>query len=35
MMDLTGNEVETLRDGGEFVLSRARQLGNPAFRWAT
>src|SRR5467141_2444751 len=29
MMDLTGYELETLRDSGEFVLSRARQLGNP------
>src|SRR5580704_99905 len=29
MMDLTGYELETLRDGGEFVLSRARQPGNP------
>src|SRR5712671_1475728 len=28
MMDLTGYELETLRDSGEFVLSRARQLGN-------
>jgi PAS domain S-box-containing protein len=27
MMDLTGYELETLRDSGEFVLSRARQLG--------
>src|SRR5260370_17193601 len=27
-MDLTGYELETLRDSGEFVLSRARQLGN-------
>src|SRR5260370_15468253 len=29
MMDLTGYELETLRDSGEFVLSRARQLSNP------
>src|SRR5712672_2317469 len=29
MMDLTGYELETLRDSGEFVLSRARQFGNP------
>src|SRR6266404_340337 len=29
MMDLAGYELETLRDSGEFVLSRARQLGNP------
>src|SRR5712664_294145 len=29
MMDLTGYQLETLRDSGEFVLSRARQLGNP------
>src|SRR5229473_1253909 len=28
MMDLTGYELETLRDSGEFVLSRARPLGN-------
>src|SRR6266853_2114276 len=28
MMDLTRYELETLRDSGEFVLSRARQLGN-------
>src|SRR6266852_4831953 len=28
MMDLTGYELETVRDSGEFVLSRARQLGN-------
>src|SRR6266446_2387269 len=28
MMDLTGYEWETVRDSGEFVLSRARQLGN-------
>src|SRR5216684_505890 len=28
MMDLTGYQLETLRDSGEFVLSRARQLGN-------
>src|SRR5258708_13509227 len=27
-MDLTGYELETLRDSGEFVLYRARQLGN-------
>src|SRR6266853_908744 len=29
MMDLTGYELETLRDSGEFVLSRARLLSNP------
>src|SRR6266853_2035142 len=29
MMDLTGYELETLRDSGEFVLCRARQLSNP------
>src|SRR5467141_4209194 len=29
MIDLAGYELETLRDSGEFVLSRARQLGNP------
>src|SRR5712664_1796727 len=28
MMDLTGYQLETLWDSGEFVLSRARQLGN-------
>jgi predicted ATPase/signal transduction histidine kinase len=28
MMDLTGYGLEPLRDSGEFVLSRARQLGN-------
>jgi predicted ATPase/signal transduction histidine kinase len=28
MMDLTGYDLETLRDSGEFVLARARQLGN-------
>jgi hypothetical protein len=28
MMDLTGYELEALRDSEEFVLSRARQLGN-------
>src|SRR5258705_174542 len=28
MMDLTGYELETLRDSGEFILSRARQFGN-------
>jgi serine/threonine protein kinase len=28
MMDLTGYVLETVRDSGEFVLSRARQLGN-------
>src|SRR5882757_6200181 len=28
MMDLTGYELETLRDSGEFVLFRAQQLGN-------
>src|SRR6266849_8297012 len=28
MMDLTGYELETLRDSGYFVLSRARPLGN-------
>src|SRR6266436_5410135 len=28
MMDLTGYKLETLRDSGEFVLSRARQFGN-------
>jgi len=28
MMDLTGYELETVRDSGEFVLSRARQHGN-------
>src|SRR5260370_12792338 len=30
MMDLIGYELETLRVSGEFVLSRARQLGNAA-----
>ena len=30
MMDLTGYELETLRDGGELVLSRAGQLVNNA-----
>jgi predicted ATPase/signal transduction histidine kinase/GAF domain-containing protein len=30
MIDLTGYELETLRDRGEFVLSRARRLGNAA-----
>src|SRR5712671_608464 len=29
MMDLTGYDLETLRDSGEFVLFRARKLGNP------
>ena len=28
-MDLTGYELETLRDDGEFALHRARQLNNP------
>lgn len=28
-MDLTGYELETLRDDGEFALLRARQPGNP------
>ena len=30
MMDLTGYDLETLRDSGEFVLFRARQIGNAA-----
>src|SRR5712671_6635835 len=30
MMDLTGYDLETLRDSGEFVLFRARKLGNAA-----
>src|SRR5882762_1304029 len=30
MMDLTGYDLETLRDSGGFVLSRARKLGNAA-----
>src|SRR5260370_5515044 len=29
VMDLTGYELEPLRDDGEFVLYRARQPGNP------
>ena len=28
-MDLTGYELETLRDDGEFLLHRARQPDNP------
>jgi hypothetical protein len=28
-MDLTGYELETLRDDGEFALHRARQPNNP------
>src|SRR6266403_4568303 len=29
MMELSGYELETLRKGGEFILYRGRQRGNP------